>query len=131
MTEVSQLVKKLEKECNGTLSFVDILFNHVSPDCELLIKIPEAIYNEKTAPHLTVAIELDKALTEFSKRFANKEFIEEYPKGNLIENEHDLNHVMDLVRRHVFEKEKYAEFFLFDMEEMKKQFKDALDKANL
>lgn len=131
MEEVAQIVKKLEKECGGALSFVDILFNHVSPDSELLLKCPEALYNEKTAPHLTVAIELDKALTKFSDDFANKKFLKEYEKGNRVESEEDLNKVMDLVKQEVFEKHKFTEYFLLDMDKMHKLFQEELAKQKI
>jgi len=58
--ELRQLFNKFE----GVKFFIDILPNHTAFDSEWLNE-PEhkiSVYNEITAPHLSVAIELDKAI---------------------------------------------------------------------
>ena len=59
----------------GTLFFVDILLNHTAFDSEWLNKpeFKDAIYSSENTPSLNCAIELDKAIGDFSNAIAKKE----------------------------------------------------------
>lgn len=55
----------------GLLSIVDIVLNHTATDSKWIVDHPEATYNTDDCPHLWSAYLLDKAIHDFSDRFAD------------------------------------------------------------
>ena len=69
-------LKEFFLQFEGVKFFLDILPNHTAFDSEWLNE-PEhsaSVYTEITAPHLSVAIELDKAIAQFSNELGNKKY---------------------------------------------------------
>lgn len=119
------IVKRLEKE-QGALSFVDILLNHTSYDSEWLLDLPDAVYNQHNTPQLAAAIQLDRAIQEFSDQIALGECSEYNRK--IIRNESDLNQIMELMRVKVFQiqEQEIEKYFQFNVEEIVEKFKNSL-----
>jgi len=85
LDHLSEMTQRIRDEF-GMLSVVDIVLNHTSPDSPWLKEHPEAAYNTDTCPHLNSGYILDKALDDFSKRFAEKK-VPECPSAPFISTE--------------------------------------------
>jgi hypothetical protein len=104
------------KSEHGLLSIMDIVLNHTAGNSEWLLEHPEAAYNTKDCPHLTVAYILDKAVNEFSCDYANKKIMHDCPAAPFINNEGDLQAVIRALQTRVIPRLDLQEFFMFDID---------------
>lgn len=124
------LVQRLEKELNS-LSFIDILLNHTSFDSPWLTESSNSVYSPENSPHLTVALLLDDSIQTFSDNLAKKA-VAAYKNGsNRIENEDDLNLLMDIMKTDVFDAHPFADYFLFDIATVTKDYARALQAKSI
>jgi glycogen debranching enzyme len=102
---VRQSVKRLEKE-QGMLSAMDIVLNHTSGTSPWLLDHPECAYNLSNSPHLTAAAELDEKLAWYSSELQDGRL-----GGPHISSQHDVDRVMEGVRKHVLGVLNLREYF--------------------
>lgn len=115
--QVEKLVRRLHTKY-GMLSLTDVVFNHTANNSTWLLEHPDAGYNFETAPHLIAAIELDRALLDFSSNLAELG----YPTD--LKNTDDLCLVMEGIRRHVLGNLKLWEYYVIDIEEAVEQVRN-------
>ncbi|GMM38938.1 bifunctional 4-alpha-glucanotransferase/amylo-alpha-1,6-glucosidase [Saccharomycopsis crataegensis] len=117
--QVENLVKKMHSEFK-LLSMTDIVWNHTANNSDWLRDHPEAGYSKITAPHLTAAIELDKALLVFSTQ------LEKLGYTYNINTVDDLLNIMDGIKTNVLEQLKLWEFYTLNVEKTISQLKEFL-----
>lgn len=116
--DIKDMVHYLEHELK-LLSMTDIVFNHTANNSDWLKDHPEAGYSAKTAPHLKPAIDLDNALLEFS---ANMGALG-YPTQ--LNSTSDLDRVMEGIKTNVFPAVRLWEYYVVDVEFIKKKVLEA------
>ena len=104
-----KFMTNLLEEKYGILSMTDIVYNHTANNSQWIIDHPDVGYNQKTAPHLISAMELDALLLKFSCNM--KEL--DYP--TIINNIDDLNKIIDGIKIHVLGELKLWEFYIVDI----------------
>ena len=123
-------IQKIHKVLNDNqlLSLTDVVWNHTANNSEWLREHPDSGYNATTAPHLIPAIELDKALLEFSHS------LQELGLPTVLESEADLQKVMDGIQTHVLDKLKLWEYYVFNKRQtivdLEKSFNDNKNNIN-
>ncbi|CCH63012.1 hypothetical protein TBLA_0J00110 [Henningerozyma blattae CBS 6284] len=110
LDDVIKMVNNLHENYN-MLSLTDIVFNHTANNSDWLRDHPDSGYNADTAPHLTAAIELDKALLDFSQNLGNLGYPVE------INTNDDLLKILDGIKIHVLGTLKLWEFYVVDVEQ--------------
>lgn len=95
-------------EKHNLLSLTDVVWNHTSDDSPWLRDHPDAGYNAETAPHLKAAIELDKALLDYSDKLA------ELGLPTDLQSEADLNKVVGGIQQHVLDPLSLWQFYVLD-----------------
>ncbi|SCU97539.1 LAME_0F20010g1_1 [Lachancea meyersii CBS 8951] len=105
--DVQKMVEKLHKNY-GILTLTDVVFNHTANNSPWLAEHPDSGYNQKTAPHLTSAIELDAALLQFSNELSKLGLPVE------LHTTKDLFAIMDGIKAHVLTSLKLWEFYVVD-----------------
>lgn len=108
--DVANLINHLHKDYN-LLSMTDIVFNHTANNSTWLLDHPDAGYNCDTAPHLIPAIELDKALLDFSLNLKN------YGYPTCLNTEDELFKIMDGIKLHVLGALKFWEYYVLDVKQ--------------
>ncbi|CCE64830.1 hypothetical protein TPHA_0I03290 [Tetrapisispora phaffii CBS 4417] len=121
---VKLLIDDLEKTHN-MLSLTDIVFNHTANNSFWLRKHPESGYNQFTAPHLNAAIELDKALLDFSSRLKSLN----YPVD--LKNDNDLLEILDGIKVHVLGQLKLWEYYVINIKETVNEVEAKFDEISI
>lgn len=93
---------------NNLLSLTDVVWNHTADNSSWIRDHPDIGYNAETAPHLIAAIELDKALLDFSDR------LETLSLPTNITSESDLSLIIDGVQRYVIQEMDLWQFYVLD-----------------
>lgn len=108
--DITKMVKILENDY-GILSMTDIVFNHTANNSVWIRDHPDAGYNEKTAPHLIAAMELDSLLLQFS---AN---MRQHGYETIIKDKHQLSKILDGIKIHVCGQLKLWQFYIVNVNE--------------
>lgn len=116
----------LEHKLNA-LSFIDVLLNHTSSDSKWLLESKDSYYSPSNTPALTTANILDHALSDFSNKISKKE-VSEYPKGNLVENEEDVNLILSLLEKNVLPHLMIPQYYNFKVPDVLKELKTHMQK---
>lgn len=122
--EVKKMVTHLHKDYN-MLSLTDIVFNHTANNSQWLRDHPEAGYNHITAPHLTSAIQLDKALIDFSVN------LKKYGYPAELKNIDDLFKIMDGIKVHVLGSLKLWEYYVLNVQDTIESIENSWDEVVL
>lgn len=122
--QVSDLINHLHKDYN-LLSMTDIVFNHTANNSTWLIDHPDAGYNCNTAPHLIPAIELDKALLDFSLNLKN------YGYPTVLNNEDELFKIMDGIKLHVLGALKFWEYYVLNVKQILSDIEQSWNEFNI
>lgn len=121
-TDTEKAIQFIHKttENHNLLSLTDVVWNHTSDDSPWLREHPDAGYNALTAPHLKAAIELDKALMDYSDK------LPELGLPTEIKGEDDLKKLVNGIQEHVLEKLALWQYYVFDkkaiLEDVKKVY---------
>lgn len=118
-TESAILFIHRTTEKHNLLSLTDVVWNHTSDDSPWLRDHPDAGYNAETAPHLTSAIELDKALLEYSDKLADLGLPTE------LKSESDLKKLVDGIQDHVLGPLELWQYYVFDKKSSLKDLRKA------
>lgn len=110
---------------NGLLSMTDVVWNHTADNSEWIREYPDAGYNAETAPHLRSAIELDRALLEFSDR------LEELGLPTEINSEHDLDAAIDGIQKYVLDPLALWEYYVFDKNDIILKLQDLYSREEV
>ena len=95
-------------EKHNLLSLTDVVWNHTADNSDWIRSHPDAGYNRETAPNLIAAMELDKALFEFSENLS------ELGLPSELKTITDLNKIVDAIVPHVIEPLQFWQFYVFD-----------------
>ena len=116
--DVEKMVKHVHRDY-GMLALTDIVFNHTANNSAWLREHPDAGYNHVTAPHLVSAIQLDRALLEFSANLKKWGYPAE------IKSIDDLFKIMDGIKVHVLGSLKLWEYYVVSVQDTE----EAVEKA--
>lgn len=118
---LKNVIEQLESTY-GIMSTSDIVLNHTANDTHWIPHHPECGNNERTAPHLKAAIELDLALQKFSLDVAKGRYRQE-GLSELIEDESALVHLRRLVQERVLDPFRLKEWFVIDIDQALENFR--------
>ena len=121
--DVADLVFYMEHNLK-LLSMTDIVFNHTANNSDWLKDHPEAGYSSITAPHLNPAIDLDNSLLEFSDNLKTLG----YP--TFLYSMDDLYKIMEGIKSHVLPMVKLWEYYVVDVEAIKREVLDNWGKLS-
>ncbi|KRX09092.1 Six-hairpin glycosidase-like protein [Pseudocohnilembus persalinus] len=121
---LAKFIKQVENQM-GALSFIDIILAHTSVDSHWLLEIQNCYYTKYNEPLLASALELDIALQKFSDDLSECK-IQSYSKGNRVENLQDIDRLIEIMDKEVFQKLKIYEYFQINVKELQKQFRHIL-----
>lgn len=122
---VQTTLKTMESEYN-LMGIVDMVWNHTSVDSEWLKDHPEATYNIENSDHLKPALLLDEALQKFSLDVSQGVY-ESQGLGRMVNDEHSLTLVCQILERDIFPSLKLWEFFVVDVDNAIHEFEAALE----
>lgn len=114
---------------HNLLSLTDVVWNHTADNSDWIREYPDAGYNQETAPHLLAAIELDKALIDFSDK------LEELNLPTEIDSHQTLDTIVEAIDAHVLEPLQLWQFYVVDrkafLDAIKKHIGDAVSPINV
>lgn len=117
---LKSVVQTLEKDC-GMLSMIDIVLNHVSQNSPHLPLHKDMSYNLSNSPQLEAAIEVHKAIMNFSKDLGEGKVPNVSAK---ITNETDLNNILNVFKNEYLPKAAIWEYIVINVDNMLKEYKE-------
>lgn len=122
--EAVSSIKKVSSN-NGLLTMTDMVFNHTADNSAWIRECPDAGYNAETAPHLQAAIELDKALFDFSERLA------EFNLPTDLKSDADLDQIIGGVQDHVLRPLNLWQYYVFEKTNLQEKLQELYQKESV
>ena len=123
---MKETLKYIEEKLNA-LCFIDILLNHTSSDSKWLLESKDSYYSPTNQPSLRAASIYDKAWKDFSNELSNKQ-ITEYPKGNLVEDEKDVDLLLSIFQEKKMPDLLIPDYYTFKADAIIKELKNFMLK---
>ena len=105
--KLSQFFSKLRMK-HQVFFVTEIIWNHCSVESEWIYDEPDCLYIVKNCPSLNIAFILNQCLLDTSIYLQNI--------GKKIETHEDVDHVIELIQRDIFDRQDFHEYFQIDVE---------------
>lgn len=122
--EAVSFIKKVTSD-HGLLSMTDVVFNHTADNSDWIRECPDAGYNAETAPHLQAAIELDRALYDFSDKLSDLGLPTE------LKSEEDLNKIIGGIQDHVLGPLNLWQYYVFEKTDLTHKLQELYQKESV
>lgn len=110
----------------GLYSMIDVVWNHIACNSELLAQHPEAGYTLQNSPHLRVAYDLDECIMCFSRDLAAGKYDLEAD----IKSEADVIKVLDGFQKHVLPEAALWEYFVIDVSQAVRELESVFCRSS-
>lgn len=109
----------------GLYSMIDVVWNHIACNSELLAQHPEAGYTLQNSPHLRAAYDLDECIMSFSRDLA----VGKHDLEADIKNEVEVTKVLDYFQRHVLPEAALWEYFVIDVSQAVRELENVFCRS--
>lgn len=121
--KLSHIFRNLKLKHN-VFFLTDMIWNHCSVDCSWILEEPDCYFSPKNTPSLTVTLELDQSLQDFSSKFESLGLT----LDNFIDSVGDLSKIIEYIRVSLLSPKKYEEYFQIDVKETMSEFQNYFEK---
>ncbi|KIM34496.1 glycoside hydrolase family 13 protein [Serendipita vermifera MAFF 305830] len=115
---------KMAREEYGLTSLTDVVLNHTADNSPWLQEHPEAGFNPVNSPHLTIAVEIDDAMIEFSGSLEANDLPTE------VKSEADLNTIMGAFEE-LLKSRNLWQYYVLDVTKEKLAVREALTAGEI